>query len=215
MPMKRPLISVAPLVLALWRRKSSSTCTTTIPVTLQSRSRMSDLAAHHADELVVLQGLANLHLRRHDTTTPRNPVARLRGCPSPLSACQASLFVGEIIVILRTSAEPGLQDFTSTSLVLQVLAAALARAGAGLAVHDVLGQIELLADATCSWRQHCAAFEAKLQDLLGASAAPTDTQRQGSRLLPLLSPRFARRSDEWPGRTKQSMLRAQGVMARS
>ena len=168
---------------------------------------MSDLAAHHADELVVLQGLANLHLRRHDTTTPRNPVARLRGCPSPLPACQASLFVGEIIVILRTSAAraAGLHwHFAGAAS----LAAAVARAGAGLAVHDVLGQIELLADATCS-------FEAKLQDLLGASAAPTDTQRQGSRLLPLLSPRFARRSDEWPGRTKQSMLRAQGVMATS
>ena len=121
MPMKRPLISVAPFVLALWRRKSSSTCTTTIPVTLQFRSRMSHLAAHHADELVVLQGLADLHLRRHEIKAPPNPVARLRDCPSPLSACQASLFVGEIMVILRTSAEPGLQDFTSTSLVLQVL----------------------------------------------------------------------------------------------
>ena len=82
MPMKRPLISVAPFVLALWRRKSSSTCTTTIPVTLQSRSRMSHLAAHHADELVVLQGLADLHLCRHEMKAPQNPVARLRGCPS-------------------------------------------------------------------------------------------------------------------------------------
>ena len=41
-------------------------------MTLQSRSRMSDLAAHHADELVVLQGLANLHLHNmHNTKAQR------------------------------------------------------------------------------------------------------------------------------------------------
>ena len=124
MPVKRPLISVAPFFLALWRRKSSSTCATTaaprstqVHVTLRSRSRKSDLAAHHADELIVLQGLANLHLHnRHDTKAPQQPLAHLRGCPSPLHACQASLFVGEIMVILRTSAEPGLRGRTRNFL---------------------------------------------------------------------------------------------------
>lgn len=106
---------------------------------------------------------------------PQNPHACLRGCPSPLSACQASLFVGEIMVILRTSAEPGLQDFTGTCCCESWL-------GAGLAVHDVLGQTELLADAT-RWTHSIAhPLKPKLHDLLGASAAPTDPRgkAQGS-----------------------------------